>query len=59
LNQPVLGPQSVGSNDLSHKLEHFWLCGRCAATMTLELQHEQDVVVVSRRDHEFHRATAS
>jgi len=58
LNQTVQGPQSVGSTEFTHKFEHFWLCGRCAATMTLEWQHEQ-VVVVWRRSHDIDQAAAS
>lgn len=38
-------------------LEHFWLCERCAATMTIELSDSGEVCLVPL---EFHRpATAS
>jgi hypothetical protein len=40
------------------KLEHFWLCGRCAAEMILEVQ-QQNVVVVHRKNPEIRRAAAS
>jgi hypothetical protein len=29
-----------------HHLEHFWLCGRCAATMTLVAEKGRGVTVV-------------
>jgi len=39
------------------KLEHFWLCGRCAAYLTLRLGHACQVEVVPRKDSR--RAVAS
>jgi hypothetical protein len=33
----------------SHNVEHFWLCGRCAETMTL-LYDRQNGLRVVRRD---------
>jgi hypothetical protein len=57
--QSVLGPHLAGSKEHSHKFEHFWLCGRCAATMTLELENEQSVVVVSRKNPDSRWAVAS
>jgi hypothetical protein len=29
-----------------HRLEHFWLCGRCAATMTLVAEKGRGVIAV-------------
>lgn len=31
------------------RVEHFWLCGRCAATMKLALENHQKVVVLPIR----------
>jgi hypothetical protein len=32
------GPALVGSAKLKRKIEHFWLCGTCSATLTLIIQ---------------------
>jgi len=29
-----------------HRMEHFWLCGRCAATMTLVAERGEGVTAV-------------
>ena len=29
-----------------HRMEHFWLCGRCAATMTLVAEKRRGVMAV-------------
>ncbi len=43
----------------ARKVEHFWLCGSCAATMTLALEHQQNVVVVPLKYAYGRRAAAS
>jgi hypothetical protein len=40
------------------KVEHFWLCSHCSATMTLALQ-QHHVVVVQRRPMRVQHANAS
>lgn len=59
LTQPATGPHLAGGKEPGHKLEHFWLCGRCAPTMTLELEHRHKVVVVYHKNSETRRAAAS
>jgi hypothetical protein len=33
----------------SHRVEHFWLCGECAESMTLKNEKNEGVVVVPLR----------
>jgi hypothetical protein len=42
------GPQLVGKRP-QRKVEHFWLCGDCARTLTLAVEPGRGVVVVPRR----------
>ena len=43
------GPHIIaGASKPARKIEHFWLCGRCAATMTLTLKQQREVVVMQR-----------
>jgi hypothetical protein len=58
------GPVLVGGrfpNDQKpvRKVEHFWLCGRCARNMTLVLESERKVVAVPLRRRQSYRAAAS
>ncbi|MGD0908445.1 MAG: hypothetical protein ABSA96_12745 [Candidatus Acidiferrales bacterium] len=32
----------------THNVQHFWLCGRCAETYTLQFQKEHGVVISLR-----------
>lgn len=41
------------------KVEHFWLCGRCAASMKLTLEGQRKVIVVPFNPQEIRRAAAS
>jgi hypothetical protein len=34
------------AGESARRLEHFWLCGRCAGDWTLALEQERQVVVV-------------
>jgi hypothetical protein len=50
VNWGLLESASAAQNDSDkpwHRLEHFWLCGRCAATMTLVAEKGKGVVAVS------------
>ena len=40
------GPELVNYAKQPHKIEFFWLCGKCAATMTLAFQRGKGVVAV-------------
>lgn len=51
------GPQLVTSSGKTPRLEHFWLCGRCATTMTLVLERGKGVTAVPREN--VYRAAAS
>jgi hypothetical protein len=55
-----------------HPMEHFWLCERCAATMTIELSNSGEVhlvpieasvpkraAAVTTHEHTTHEAVAS
>jgi hypothetical protein len=58
------GPVLVEDNSFNpkrpvHKVEHFWLCGRCARYMTLALERERRVVVVPLKRSRSYRAAAS
>jgi len=44
----IVGPFLVSDRGLPHHLEHFWLCGSCAPTMTLVIDREQGVIAVPR-----------
>jgi hypothetical protein len=49
VNLDRLESASTAQNDSDkpwHRLEHFWLCGRCAATMTLVAQKGGGITVV-------------
>ncbi len=48
-------PQLVGA---AAHVEHFWLCGPCASTMTLVVDHGR-VVPVALNQVRFRRAAAS
>lgn len=41
----IVGPFLVGEGGPPHRLEHFWLCGECARTLTLVVDPERGVVV--------------
>lgn len=51
------GPQLIASPGKTPRLEHFWLCGRCANTMTLVLEQGKGVSAVPRE--RAYRAAAS
>lgn len=53
-----LNPQQ-GVRKPVRKVEHFWLCGRCAASMSLALEGQRKVVVVPFNSPEMRRAAAS
>ncbi|MFB3916842.1 MAG: hypothetical protein ACE14M_08935 [Terriglobales bacterium] len=53
------GPQLVGGDRPVRKVEHFWLCGRCAATMTLAFERQHGMVVVPLKDHTIVRHAAA
>lgn len=40
------GPRLVTMKKSSMKIEHFWLCGRCARQMTLHYAGNTGVVVI-------------
>ncbi len=42
----VVGPFLISDAGLPHRLEHFWLCGTCARTLTLAIDPERGVVTV-------------
>lgn len=41
----VSGPRLVAQKKSVAKIEHFWLCSKCASTMTLK-QDKNEVVVI-------------
>jgi len=49
---------SVPARQPRRKIEHFWLCGRCAGNWTLALEHHRNVVVVPLKSHQKRRAVA-
>jgi len=51
------GPQLVTESGKVPRLEHFWLCGNCASTMTLVLRQGKGVAAVPR--DRLYRAAAS
>lgn len=53
------GPQLVSSNKQTRRLEHFWLCGRCASVMTLAFEPSQGLVVIPLKKEPVRRAAAS
>ena len=54
------GPRLVEENSSARKVEYFWLCGRCAVTMTLAFErHRGPVVVPLKKQGMVHRAAAS
>ncbi len=44
----IVGPFLISDSGAPHRLEHFWLCGACARTMTLVVDGEGRVVAVAR-----------
>jgi hypothetical protein len=52
-------PHLVRDKKPARKVEHYWLCGRCAATMTLALERQQNVIVVPLKHTQTRRAAAS
>ena len=42
----IVGPFLIAETGPPHRLEHFWLCGVCARTMTLAVDPEGGVVTV-------------
>jgi hypothetical protein len=38
--------RAVGEAKPCRRLEHYWLCDRCAAVLTLSFEHERGVVAV-------------
>ena len=43
------GPFLVNSQKGPGKIEHFWLCGECATTLTLAYEQDRGVTVVPRQ----------
>jgi hypothetical protein len=41
-----VGPFLLSDSGAPHQLEHFWLCGECARTLTLVIDPERGVVAV-------------
>jgi hypothetical protein len=53
---PPPGPQLVAGKK-PHRMEHYWLCGPCSATMTLTYDRVKGVIAVPLRP--VRRAAAS
>jgi hypothetical protein len=51
------GPKLVGQKKSIARVEHFWLCARCAGSMTLKFDKNEVVVVPLER--RLRRAAAS
>jgi hypothetical protein len=56
---PKLWPQGPIPARSGARLEHFWLCGRCAENLTLVYHGESGVEVVAKPCKPRQRATAS
>jgi len=54
-----VGLRLVTEKKPPRKVEHFWLCGRCAAKMTLAFERQRGMVVVPLKDQLVRRAVAS
>jgi hypothetical protein len=52
------GPRAVTDGKPSQRFEYFWLCGQCAASMTLAFQRGKGVIMVPL-PREGERAAAS
>jgi len=46
LDQLASLPTAHSDSEKWHRLEHFWLCGRCAATMTLVAEKGRGVLAL-------------
>ena len=55
---PTPGPQLLHPVRPVARVEHFWLCGACASTLTL-LVDQGRVVTVPLTHAQYHRAAAS
>jgi len=53
------GPQLVNEAKPRHRIEYFWLCGNCSASMTLTFQRGKGVVMVPLPPAPIRRAAAS
>jgi hypothetical protein len=52
------GPQLVAEPKRPQRIEHYWLCDECAATMTLAVDRQRGLVAVLTTPAA-HRAAAS
>lgn len=50
-------PEQNDSDKKWHRLEHFWLCGRCAATMTLVAEKGKGVITAVSLSAELRQAS--
>ena len=46
----IVGPFLIADAGPPHRLEHFWLCGECARTLTLAIDPERGVVTVPQAE---------
>ena len=53
------GTTAVTNRKPPRKVEHFWLCGECATTMTLTLGEHHKVEITPRKNVPLRRAAAS
>ena len=53
------GPQVLDGKRPSRRVEYFWLCGRCAAEMTLAFERGKGVIAIPRQRMAAFRAVAS
>ncbi len=52
------GGVKQGVKKPAHRLEHFWLCGKCAASMTMKNEKNRGVIVIPIEKPQYHRASA-
>jgi hypothetical protein len=55
VDREQIGQASADNSKPSHNVEHFWLCGRCAETLTLV--YERGRGVITRPLSELRRAS--
>ena len=56
---PKAEPKLVSGQRTAHHIEHFWLCGACAQTMTLVVEKGKGVVATPIKPAFFRAAVAS
>lgn len=52
------GAAKQGVKKPAHKVEHFWLCEQCAASMTLKNEKNQGIIVIPIKKQQYQRASA-